>query len=71
MKQEKSSAQAVTNLLALLSSQEKSDLLKLKMAFISEVFPKLITALTIFDGTHFPTAFDIMEDMEVLLAFWN
>ncbi|XP_035282908.1 uncharacterized protein LOC118232230 [Anguilla anguilla] len=62
---------AVTNILDLLSTEEKKDMIKVKLTLISEACSKLITALTILEGTHRPTAvsaFNIMENLESYLG---
>lgn len=63
---EGSSAQAVINILELLQTDEKLDSLKVKLTFISEACGKLITALTVLEGTHQPiavSAYNMMEDL--------
>ena len=63
---EKSSSMAVTNILSQVDTEEKVQALTVKLTFISEGCSKLITALTILEGTHRPTAvsaYNIMEDL--------
>lgn len=63
---ENSSAQAVTNILNLLETDENLQALKVKLTFISESCSKLVTSLTVLEGTHRPTAvsaYNIMEDL--------
>lgn len=63
---EKSSSQAVTNILSLLETEEKVQALILQLTFISEGCTKLMTALTVLEGTHQPTAVsahNVMEDL--------
>ncbi|KAK1889393.1 Phosphoglucosamine mutase, partial [Dissostichus eleginoides] len=64
--EENSSAQAVTNILSLLETEEKMQALTVKLTFIAEGCSKLMTALTILEGTHRTTAvsaYNIMEDL--------
>lgn len=63
---EKSSAQAVKNILDLVETDDKQETLQMKLTFISEGCGKLVRALTVLEGTHTPTAvsaYNIMEDL--------
>ncbi|XP_036001540.1 uncharacterized protein LOC118565359 [Fundulus heteroclitus] len=66
---EESTAMAVKNILSQLETEEKMQTFTLKLTFISEACSKLMTALTILEGTHRPTAVsahNVMEDSGVL-----
>lgn len=57
---------AVKNILSQLETEEKVQTLTLKLTFTSETCSKLMTALTILEGTHRPTAvsaYNVMEDL--------
>nr|XP_057913311.1 uncharacterized protein LOC131107370 [Doryrhamphus excisus] len=63
---EESTAMAVTNILSLVETEEKVQTLTLKLTFISEACSKLMTSLTILEGTHRPTAvsaYNVMEEL--------
>lgn len=63
---EKSSAQAVKNILELMDTDVKQEALQLKLTFISEACGRLVTALRVLEGTHTPvavSAYNIMEDL--------
>ncbi|KAI7804100.1 hypothetical protein IRJ41_023986 [Triplophysa rosa] len=65
------SSQAVTNILNLVETEEKVQDLTVKMSFVSEGCSKLITALSILEGTHRPTAvsaYNVMEELGSYLA---
>lgn len=49
---EESTGMAVKNILSQLETEEKVQTLTLKLTFISETCSKLMTALTILEGTH-------------------
>lgn len=60
------SSQAVTNILSQLETEEKVQALTVKLTLISESCSKLMTALSILEGTHRPTAvsaYNVMEDL--------
>lgn len=68
---EESTAMAVKNILSQLETEEKVQTLTLKLTFISETCSKLMTALTILEGTHRPTAvsaYNVMEDLGFYLV---
>lgn len=68
---EKSSAQAVRNIIELVETDEKQEALHFKLTFISEGCGKLVTALTVLEGTHTPvavSAYNIMEDLGSFLV---
>lgn len=63
---EESTAMADTNVLSQVETDERVQTLTLKLTFISEACSKLMTALTILEGTHRPTAvsaYNVMEDL--------
>lgn len=60
---EKSSSQAVTNILSLLETKEKVQALAVKLTFISEGFSKLMTARTILEGTHGAKTDELLRKM--------
>nr|XP_023672281.1 uncharacterized protein LOC111846387 [Paramormyrops kingsleyae] len=63
---ENSSSQAVTNILSLLEKEEKVQALTVQLTFISDGCSKLMTALTVLEGTHHPTAVSVHNVMEDL-----
>ncbi|CAL8258497.1 unnamed protein product [Arctogadus glacialis] len=60
---------AVTNILSQVDTEEKVQALTVKLTFISEGCSKLMTALTILEGTHRPTAVSAYNIMEVLGSY--
>ncbi|XP_036978819.1 uncharacterized protein LOC119033181 [Acanthopagrus latus] len=63
---EESTGMAVRNVLSQLETEEKVQTLTLKLNFISEACSKLMTSLTILEGTHRPTAvsaYNVMKDL--------
>lgn len=69
---EESTSMAVKNILGqILETEEKVQTLTLKLTFISDTCSKLMTSLTILEGTHRPTAVsadNVMEDLDSYLV---